>query len=331
MHSVAILAYDGMSGFETGLAAEIFGITELPEMFSAGIARPWYSVKLCAEDAEVRDAGRCDDAHPLRPDRPGLCRHGDHPECPRRDGTAVAGPRRRTPNRTRARVTPGVHLFGGVRARGRRGARRPVGHDALDLRGSTSIALPRGRCRSRAALRRRGERAHQRGVRRRAGPVPPHRAVRSRGADRQRRGQAAGDLATPRRRASPVHREPRTRADDGWPDSDRNGLGAGESRPADHARRHGRAVVDVAAHLPPAVRQRDRNDAHQMAHRPTDSGESWTSGIVVAVDRADRDAGRLRVAGDLSSPLRPRHEDNAERLPQLLHGWTRTQRGAAQH
>jgi AraC family transcriptional activator FtrA len=42
MHSVAILAYDGMSGFETGLAAEIFGITELPEMFSAGIARPWY-------------------------------------------------------------------------------------------------------------------------------------------------------------------------------------------------------------------------------------------------------------------------------------------------
>jgi AraC family transcriptional regulator, transcriptional activator FtrA len=57
MHSVSILAYDGMSGFETGLAAEIFGITELPEMFSAGIARPWYSVKLCAEDAEVRMLG----------------------------------------------------------------------------------------------------------------------------------------------------------------------------------------------------------------------------------------------------------------------------------
>src|SRR6185295_6448829 len=57
MHSVAILAYDGMSGFETGLAAEIFGITELSEMFSAGIARPWYSVKLCAEDTEVRMLG----------------------------------------------------------------------------------------------------------------------------------------------------------------------------------------------------------------------------------------------------------------------------------
>jgi AraC family transcriptional regulator, transcriptional activator FtrA len=57
MHSVAILAYDGMSGFESGLAAEIFGITELSEKFSAGISRPWYSVKLCAETPEVRMLG----------------------------------------------------------------------------------------------------------------------------------------------------------------------------------------------------------------------------------------------------------------------------------
>jgi AraC family transcriptional regulator, transcriptional activator FtrA len=57
MHSVAILAYDGMSGFESGLAAEIFGITELSEMFSAGISRPWYSVKLCAQTPEVRMVG----------------------------------------------------------------------------------------------------------------------------------------------------------------------------------------------------------------------------------------------------------------------------------
>ncbi|CAN5769471.1 helix-turn-helix domain-containing protein [soil metagenome] len=57
MHSVAILAYDGMSGFESGLAAEIFGITELSEMFSAGISRPWYSVTLCAETPEVRMLG----------------------------------------------------------------------------------------------------------------------------------------------------------------------------------------------------------------------------------------------------------------------------------
>jgi AraC family transcriptional regulator, transcriptional activator FtrA len=57
MHSVAILAYNGMSGFESGLAAEIFGITELSEMFSAGIARPWYAVKLCAETPEVRMLG----------------------------------------------------------------------------------------------------------------------------------------------------------------------------------------------------------------------------------------------------------------------------------
>lgn len=57
MHSVAILAYDGMSGFESGLAAEIFGITELSEQFSAGIARPWYSVRLCAEQPELRMVG----------------------------------------------------------------------------------------------------------------------------------------------------------------------------------------------------------------------------------------------------------------------------------
>jgi AraC family transcriptional activator FtrA len=57
MHVVAILAYDGMSGFESGLAAEIFGITELSERFSAGIARPWYSVKLCSEQPEIRMLG----------------------------------------------------------------------------------------------------------------------------------------------------------------------------------------------------------------------------------------------------------------------------------
>ncbi|MDX1891744.1 helix-turn-helix domain-containing protein [Mycolicibacterium sp. 050158] len=57
MHSVAILAYDGMSGFESGLAAEIFGITELPDRFSAGIPRPWYSIKTCAEQPEVRMLG----------------------------------------------------------------------------------------------------------------------------------------------------------------------------------------------------------------------------------------------------------------------------------
>jgi transcriptional regulator GlxA family with amidase domain len=57
MHSVAILAYDGMSGFESGVAAEIFGMTELSEMFSAGIPKPWYSVKICAQTPEVRMLG----------------------------------------------------------------------------------------------------------------------------------------------------------------------------------------------------------------------------------------------------------------------------------
>ena len=57
MHSVAILAYDGMSGFESGVAAEIFGMTELSERFSAGLVRPWYSVKLCSEVPEIRLLG----------------------------------------------------------------------------------------------------------------------------------------------------------------------------------------------------------------------------------------------------------------------------------
>ncbi|PRC50274.1 AraC family transcriptional regulator, partial [Mycobacterium sp. ITM-2017-0098] len=57
MHTVSILAYDGMSGFESGLAAEIFGMTELSERFSAGLVRPWYSVQLCSEQAELRLLG----------------------------------------------------------------------------------------------------------------------------------------------------------------------------------------------------------------------------------------------------------------------------------
>ena len=57
MHSVAILAYDGMSGFESGLAAEIFGITDLSDLFSAGITRPWYSVQLCSLTPELRMLG----------------------------------------------------------------------------------------------------------------------------------------------------------------------------------------------------------------------------------------------------------------------------------
>lgn len=57
MHSVAILAYDGMSGFESGVPAEIFGMTDLSRQFSAGVPRPWYSVQMCAEAGEVRMLG----------------------------------------------------------------------------------------------------------------------------------------------------------------------------------------------------------------------------------------------------------------------------------
>ncbi|MGN7779351.1 helix-turn-helix domain-containing protein [Mycolicibacterium sp. 22603] len=57
MHTVAILAYDGMTGFESGLAAEIFGMAELPGRFSAGAAPAGYAVKLCSEEPEIRMLG----------------------------------------------------------------------------------------------------------------------------------------------------------------------------------------------------------------------------------------------------------------------------------
>ncbi|SDC41690.1 Transcriptional regulator GlxA family, contains an amidase domain and an AraC-type DNA-binding HTH domain [Mycolicibacterium neoaurum] len=57
MHTVAILAYDGMTGFESGLAAEIFGMAELQGRFSAGVAPGGYAVKLCSEQPEIRMLG----------------------------------------------------------------------------------------------------------------------------------------------------------------------------------------------------------------------------------------------------------------------------------
>lgn len=66
MHTVSILAYDGMSGFESGLAAEIFGLTELSEIFSEGIERPWYSVKMCTEEDQVRMLGGATVRSPYR-------------------------------------------------------------------------------------------------------------------------------------------------------------------------------------------------------------------------------------------------------------------------
>jgi hypothetical protein len=65
-----------------------------------------------------------------------------------------------------------------------------------------------------------------------------------------------------------------------------------------------------------------RNNADRMANRTTDSGELGSSGVIVAVDRPDRYAGRLRV-GDFSTPLSSWHEDNVQRLPELLDGCSR--------
>ncbi|MCH5642072.1 MULTISPECIES: helix-turn-helix domain-containing protein [unclassified Gordonia (in: high G+C Gram-positive bacteria)] len=53
MHDVAILAYGGMSGFEAGIAAEIFGMAELSRPFAEGIPRPWYRAFFCAAEGQV--------------------------------------------------------------------------------------------------------------------------------------------------------------------------------------------------------------------------------------------------------------------------------------
>jgi transcriptional regulator GlxA family with amidase domain len=56
--TVAILAYDGMTAFEMGIAAEIFGMSELSELFWPDIVRPWYTVQLCtATSRPVRVVG----------------------------------------------------------------------------------------------------------------------------------------------------------------------------------------------------------------------------------------------------------------------------------
>lgn len=45
--TVAVLAYDGMTAFEMGIAGEIFGLSELSELFWPGIESPWYELQLC--------------------------------------------------------------------------------------------------------------------------------------------------------------------------------------------------------------------------------------------------------------------------------------------
>jgi AraC family transcriptional activator FtrA len=55
---VAVLAYDGMTAFEMGIAAEIFGLSELSDLFWPGVGRPWYDLRLCTETRErVRVVG----------------------------------------------------------------------------------------------------------------------------------------------------------------------------------------------------------------------------------------------------------------------------------
>jgi transcriptional regulator GlxA family with amidase domain len=56
--TVAILAYDGMTAFEMGIATEIFGMSELSELFWPDLVRPWYTVQLCTATTDpVRVVG----------------------------------------------------------------------------------------------------------------------------------------------------------------------------------------------------------------------------------------------------------------------------------
>ncbi|MGH3359202.1 MAG: helix-turn-helix domain-containing protein [Nocardioidaceae bacterium] len=59
-HRVAVLAYEGMSLFETGIVTEVFGVRwpDLPE--------PWYELRLCAErSTSTLGGGRLRTAHGL--------------------------------------------------------------------------------------------------------------------------------------------------------------------------------------------------------------------------------------------------------------------------
>jgi AraC family transcriptional activator FtrA len=49
--SVAVLAYEGMSLFETGIVTEVFGVRW------PGLPEPWYELVLCAEDPAVPTVG----------------------------------------------------------------------------------------------------------------------------------------------------------------------------------------------------------------------------------------------------------------------------------
>jgi transcriptional regulator GlxA family with amidase domain len=168
MHSVAILAYDGMSGFESGAPAEIFGITELSERFSAGITRPWYSVKLCAEAPEVRMLGGATVRTPYGLDDLA-------------DADTVIIPSVRD-----ATEMPSPGLIEAITAAQQRNARLVsicsgafalAAAGVLDGRRATThwiyVDLLQ---QSYPAVRRRRRCAHQRGLRRRDRPVPAHRA-----------------------------------------------------------------------------------------------------------------------------------------------------------
>lgn len=50
-HVVAVLAYDGMTGFEAGAAMEVFGYPW------PGLPQPWYSLRLCAEGRRASTIG----------------------------------------------------------------------------------------------------------------------------------------------------------------------------------------------------------------------------------------------------------------------------------
>ena len=263
LRSVAVLLQEPVALFEFGVLAEVFGIDRTEE----GV--PAFDYRVCAETpGPARRPQRHDRHRRLRP-------RGRRRRRPRRRAglAAAAHPVARPSSRCCAtpstaapgscRCAPGAFTLGAAGLLDGRDCTTHWRHAA-----ELAAAPPAGPGRPRRALRARRHGHHQRRHRGRHRRRALPRARRARSARRHDDRPPDGRAAAPRRRPAPVHRPP----------------GAGDAPPrawarcsswmlehldeACHRRRPRPAGGDVAAHLRPPVRRRDRHDAAPVGHRP---------------------------------------------------------------